>query len=893
MKKNIAAIIVSVFGIIGGAVAAPLYIGDGVSTIGVSGTNEWTGSANWSSDAVTPTWQAWADSSDAIIKNTGAANVAVKLSSPVTVQNLAWDTSAQGLTILGTNMPTLTINGLVYTAQTTSRQVSFNAVNLAGNMAVSNLSRFVLGSGTTISPGTTITNTDKTNIRLSSGSNDMSGLTVRLARGDGSLDCTSNATVGTVTGFGFFGSASATNRLTINNLSIDNSGAIATMTSLVPVTLGSGTHTFLVKSLSGTNTASKLAGAKNVLGGTLAVQIAAGSDALKSGDVFTLFTGTNSAGFSSTNLPSLAPSLSWGTDKLVSRGLLYVTDGTFTPPDPQPPVWVGLPVFSDDFNNVTYNGTAVTNTRGWVVTGTPYWSTSDGVSNSGCFFLRNSTATMTRYTNITSAVTNSRDFRLKFDAWFASALTNTQAGCVSITTDSGTTWTTNFTLLDSSSTNVDYDLPGYTGSYIINIDTSGWTDGQLAGFGFKFWQKATLNTDHFFVDNVLLAVQTNATTTYALTVSNGSGSGSYTNGRQVAIAANVTSGIFVEWIGDTSYVADPYAANTTVTMPAQAVNLTATYIFTYALTVNSGSGSGSYTNGQQVAISAKTPLAKTFDRWTGSGTQYVASVTSPTTTVTIPAQNIILTATYNDLTTVTNFYANFTGSENGGAATSTNLNAGTAVGSWTVQNQLTSYTTNNPTRGDVLKFQAGQYTNNAVLATTAALTGGVNVSYDVRRAILAQVNTVSVKNENGDTFLEIAMSGTANGQFRISYNGVTNGWNDLCSNTTYSADLSDGIMDSVQVVLCETSFDAYFNNVQVVAGGAYNSSAARRLGKSVASLEFTGNGAASEIWYDNIRVSSIQTYALTVTSGSGSGSYTNGHQVAIAADVIGGKTFVA
>ena len=40
MKKNITAIIVSVFGIIGVAVAAPLYMGDGVSTIGVSGTNE-------------------------------------------------------------------------------------------------------------------------------------------------------------------------------------------------------------------------------------------------------------------------------------------------------------------------------------------------------------------------------------------------------------------------------------------------------------------------------------------------------------------------------------------------------------------------------------------------------------------------------------------------------------------------------------------------------------------------------------------------------------------------------------------------------------------------------------------------------------------------------------
>ena len=163
-------------------------------------------------------------------------------------------------------------------------------------------------------------------------------------------------------------------------------------------------------------------------------------------------------------------------------------------------------VFEDTFNNLTYSGTAVTNTRDWIVTGVPYWNMNDGVGNSGAFFLRNSTASMRKDINLTSAVTNGRAFTLSFDAWYESATTNTQAGYVSITRDSGTTWTTNFTLLDSSSSNVDYDLPGYTGSYTINIDASGWTAGQLAGFGFKFSQKATLNTDHFNVDNVQLSV---------------------------------------------------------------------------------------------------------------------------------------------------------------------------------------------------------------------------------------------------------------------------------------------------------------------------------------------------------------------------------------------------
>ena len=162
-------------------------------------------------------------------------------------------------------------------------------------------------------------------------------------------------------------------------------------------------------------------------------------------------------------------------------------------------------VFEDAFNDVV-TGSVSNSLRGWVATGVPYWNTTVGVGNSGGFYLRSSTASMRKDINLTSAVTNGRAFTLSFDAWYESATTNTQAGYVAITRDSGTTWTTNFTLLDSSSGNVSYKLPGYTGPYTINIDASGWTSGQLAGFGFKFSQKATLNTDHFNVDNVQLSV---------------------------------------------------------------------------------------------------------------------------------------------------------------------------------------------------------------------------------------------------------------------------------------------------------------------------------------------------------------------------------------------------
>jgi formylglycine-generating enzyme required for sulfatase activity len=139
-------------------------------------------------------------------------------------------------------------------------------------------------------------------------------------------------------------------------------------------------------------------------------------------------------------------------------------------------------------------------------------------------------------------------------------------------------------------------------------------------------------------------------TGYLLTVTGGTGGGSYTNGQQVTITANAPAAgkAFDRWTGDAQYAANAFSSTATVTMPALAIALTATYKDVYTLTVNNGTGGGAYTNGQQVTVAANAPaFGKTFDRWTGS-TQYVASDTSASTTVTMPAQAIALTATYRD-----------------------------------------------------------------------------------------------------------------------------------------------------------------------------------------------------------------------------------------------------
>lgn len=66
----------------------------------------------------------------------------------------------------------------------------------------------------------------------------------------------------------------------------------------------------------------------------------------------------------------------------------------------------------------------------------------------------------------------------------------------------------------------------------------------------------------------------------------------------------------------------------------------------YALTVANGTGSGNYEAGTTVPISANEPTeGQVFDRWTGDVT-YIENVDSVTTTVTMPAANVAITATY-------------------------------------------------------------------------------------------------------------------------------------------------------------------------------------------------------------------------------------------------------
>ncbi len=176
------------------------------------------------------------------------------------------------------------------------------------------------------------------------------------------------------------------------------------------------------------------------------------------------------------------------------------------------------------------------------------------------------------------------------------------------------------------------------------------SEGNLGKFGFS--STKTNDALDYIVDDIVVSKEPWSESLYALRVIGGDNGGLYTNGQKVAISANSASRSFLTWIGDTQYVANASAADTTVTMPGTNVTLTATY--TDVILTVKGNATGSVTNyaGYVASIAATDAREGVALRaWTGD-TQCVANVTASNTTVTLPVQDISVTASYNYRVTV-------------------------------------------------------------------------------------------------------------------------------------------------------------------------------------------------------------------------------------------------
>jgi len=140
---------------------------------------------------------------------------------------------------------------------------------------------------------------------------------------------------------------------------------------------------------------------------------------------------------------------------------------------------------------------------------------------------------------------------------------------------------------------------------------------------------------------------------YTLTVNGGTGSGTYLPGVPVAIKANTPPAgqAFDKWVVNSGspIIANLYDANTTVANSTNSV-ITATYgsIGPHALTVNSGTGSGTFPAGSTVQIAADVaPTGQVFNKWVlNSGTPVIADIYNPSTSLTSPTNASSVSATY-------------------------------------------------------------------------------------------------------------------------------------------------------------------------------------------------------------------------------------------------------
>jgi hypothetical protein len=155
------------------------------------------------------------------------------------------------------------------------------------------------------------------------------------------------------------------------------------------------------------------------------------------------------------------------------------------------------------------------------------------------------------------------------------------------------------------------------------------------------------NGSSSYTQGITIPVAASGPPQYSLTVNGGSPSGSYTAGTVVNISANAPAAgqMFSNWTG--GVVASPNAANTTITMPASNVVLTANYtaaVATYALTVIGGTNSGLYAAGATVNISANAAaLGTVFSNWTGAA---VLNANNASTSLVMPAAATTVTANF-------------------------------------------------------------------------------------------------------------------------------------------------------------------------------------------------------------------------------------------------------
>jgi uncharacterized repeat protein (TIGR02543 family) len=142
---------------------------------------------------------------------------------------------------------------------------------------------------------------------------------------------------------------------------------------------------------------------------------------------------------------------------------------------------------------------------------------------------------------------------------------------------------------------------------------------------------------------------------YALSVSNGVGSGTYLWNAMVPVSADDPSAgyAFSEWLVEPSVYASQFvdisSPDTTFEMPPAAVTLTAVYVpIVYPLTVVNGTGSGLYEEDEIDEIEASVPEGYSFLEWQVEPAQYedMLDMFNPSTDFQMPPEAVTITAVF-------------------------------------------------------------------------------------------------------------------------------------------------------------------------------------------------------------------------------------------------------
>lgn len=209
------------------------------------------------------------------------------------------------------------------------------------------------------------------------------------------------------------------------------------------------------------------------------------------------------------------------------------------------------------------------------------------------------------------------------------------------------------TVAPTTTTTTDGKITGITAKMEYRkVGDSAWTSGtgsDVTGLSSGRYQIRFKETDNYNAGAVTeVDVPESGVSSYNLTVTGGTGGGVFIQGASVTITANApaTGKKFSGWTIEGISGLDTTQTSLTFNMPANAVTATANYEdIEYTITVNGGTGGGTYKQGDEVTVTAEDKEGKEFVGWQDESGKIVSTQKEYTFEV---KDEMVLTAVYQD-----------------------------------------------------------------------------------------------------------------------------------------------------------------------------------------------------------------------------------------------------